>query len=250
MKKIIPVFIVVLFLLQVHCTPGKKGPAQLWFFTYSNGGDIDSTLTPASFMDLQSDKTYSCDLGGFDSGHWEIKDSVLILRSLKNYIALFPIKYFFRNELSLRMGEATVLNFESQPARFSSAANNPFSVENNQWRITATRKESNPELKNRLKNHCKFYEFYFKWALDNDIKSIDVSGTPSLVKIYGNGFALKEYADLPAMWRSYFYDEEDCRKAGDILKNIFEHKDIAWAHTDSRYAMFISAFQQLQQLLK
>jgi hypothetical protein len=252
MKRNIYILTLVLFLAQPSCTFKKEGIDALWFYTYSTGNNKsdDQTITPASFLNLLPDKTYTRDFRGFDYGNWEKKDSLLLLRSIKGDTAVFPIKYFFGNELQLLTGKGTTVSFESQPGKFSSVNENPFSVENNQWRIPAAKKENDSELKNRLRNHAKFYEFYFRWALKYELSSIDVRSTPSLIKIYGNGFALKEFDDLPVTWRSYFYDEEDCRKANDILKNIFEHKDIAWSNTDNKYKMFISAFQQLQQLIK
>ncbi|MDP4261756.1 MAG: hypothetical protein Q8941_04435 [Bacteroidota bacterium] len=252
MKKIIAIFTAALLLTQTNCTFRKGNLDKLWFYMYSSGihESEDTTLTPASFMDLQPDKTYTFDLGGFDYGHWEKKDSLLVLRSTKGFTVSFPIKHFFGNELSLQIGTGAILNFEGRPGRFSSPADNPFSLENNQWRVPATKKESEKELKTRLRNHCKFYEIYFRWALETGLSSIDVRSTPSLLKMYGNGFALKKFEELPALWRSYFYDEEDCRNASAIIKNIFDHKDIAWANTDNRFKMFISAFQQLQQFIK
>jgi hypothetical protein len=252
MKKTFCFFAVTLFLTQYNCTFKKDRIDALWFYTYSTGkSESDAeTVTPVSFIDLQADKTYSRDFRGFDYGHWEKKDSLLLLASIKGDTAVFPIKYLFGNELRLLTGKGTTVSFESQPGKFPSAAENPFSAENNQWRIPATKKENEPELKKRLKNHCKFYELYFRWALRYNLNSIDVRSTPSLIKVYGNGFALKEFDELPDVWRAYFYDEEDCRKATDILKDIFEHKDIAWAHSDNKYKMFISAFQQLQEFIK
>jgi hypothetical protein len=113
--------------------------------------------------------------------------------------------------------------------------------------VPAAKKETEQELRNRLKNHFRFHEIYFKWALDAKLNSIDVRSTPSPIKIYGNGFALKNFDELPASWHSYFYDDEDCQKANDMIKDIFEKEEIAWAQTENKYKMFISAFQQLEQ---
>jgi hypothetical protein len=252
MKKLIHIFAVILVLIQLSCTSGKEKLDKLWFYTYSSGDskNEDTALTPASFLNLQADKTYTLDFGGFDYGRWESNNGLLLLASSKGRTISFQIKHFFGNELSLSDDKRVVMNFEGGRYKFSSAAGNPFSAENNQWRIPATKKESEEKLKNRLRNHCKFYETYFMWALENDLNSVDVRSTPSLIKIYGNGFALKKFDELPVMWRSYFHDDEDCQKANDIIKNIFDHQDIAWAHTDNKYKMFLSAFQQLQRLVK
>jgi len=87
---------------------------------------------------------------------------------------------------------------------------------------SASKKENREEIKHRLLNHCMFWERYFSWALENNLSSIDVRSTPSLIKIYGNGFALKPANELPAVWKSYFFDEEDCAEANGIIEEIFE----------------------------
>lgn len=81
------------------------------------------------------------------------------------------------------------------------------------------------------------------------IDYLDVRSTPTAIKIYGNCFGLKPVDELPPRWTSLFYDSADCRKANDIIQDIFRHKTIAWANTDSKYKMFIGAFQQLEQYL-
>ncbi|HKB43589.1 MAG TPA: hypothetical protein VKC90_04340 [Chitinophagaceae bacterium] len=224
---------------------------QLWFYSYSSHvNESDSLITPASFMNLQSDGLYTRDFGDFEQGNWKQKDAILFLKSKTGTITEFPIKSFFGAELQLVSPSGTLLNFESQPRRFSSAGDNPFSGENNLWRMPAAKKENEQEIKNRLKNHFRFYELYFSWALNNHFQSIDVNSAPSLIKIYGNGFELKSGENLPEVWRNYFYDQEDCNKANELIKNIFEHHEISWANTDNKFKMFISAFQQLQQQLR
>ena len=241
---------IIFFYFQVSClSPFKMNIDGLWFFTHSSrtNQNDNGDATPASFLFLQPDNRYTRDFKKFEYGHWNRNDSLLLLTSDQKVITSFPVTQVSRNELRLKSEEGSILNFERQPAKFSSSADNPFSLENNQWRITAAKKESDHELRARLKNHFRFHEVYFKWALDAKLSSVDVRSTPSPIKIYGNGFALKNFEELPAPWRSYFYDEEDCRKANDIIKDIFEKRDIAWAQTDNKYKMFISAFQQLEQ---
>ena len=196
---------------------------------------------------MHADNSYTRDFKNFEYGRWKKNESGLLLTNDKKVTFSYPIKRFSGNELELVSAAGTILNFERLPAKFSSAIENPFSTENNQWRIPATKKENEQELKKRLGNHFRFHEAYFKWALDAKLSSIDVRSTPSPIKIYGNGFALKDFNELPAEWLTYFYDEEDCRKANNMVKDIFEKSDIAWSQTDNRYKMFISAFQQLRQ---
>jgi hypothetical protein len=224
---------------------------QLWFYSYSsNSNDADSSITPANFVNLQPDGSYTRDFGNFDYGTWEQKASTLLLKSHAGSAIEFPIKSFVSNNLQLVSARGTLLNFEGQPRNFSSPDMDPFMIANNKWRIPARKKENEQEIRNRLRNHFRFYELYFTWALNNHFQSIDVNSTPSPIKIYGNGFELKASEDLPKTWRGYFYDSLDCKQASDLIKYVFEHHSISWPITENKFKMFISAFQQLQQQLR
>jgi hypothetical protein len=246
----------LLFLLfafiEINCLSEKEKLSKLWFYTYSSGNSKyeDTVFTHTSFINLQADNTYTLDFGSFDYGRWNSDKGWLSLRSSGGRVSSYRIAHLQGNELNLTDDKGIVLNFDGRPFKFTNSASNPFSIDNNQWRIPAVKKESEQELKKRLSNHCKFYETYFLWALENDLNSVDVRSTPSPIKIYGNGFALKKFDELPMLWRSYFYDAADCQKANDIIKSIFESKDITWANTDNKYKMFVSAFQQMQRLIK
>jgi len=250
MKKIFLLFSLATFLVQCDSFQKRKKIDQLWFYSYSsNAGDPDNSITPANFLSLLPDGSYTRDFGKFEEGSWEEKNSTLYLKS-KTAIIDFPVKSFSANELLLVSKKGSVLHFESIARNFSSLADDPFSLANNQWQITATKKENEQEIRSRLKNHFRFYELYFEWALNNHFQSIDVNSTPSLIKIYGNGFELKRLENLPSVWKNYFFDEDDCSKANEIIKDIFDRHEISWPTTENKFKMFISAFQQLQQQLK
>ena len=249
MKKILILFSVLLFLTHCDSSFKTKKIDQLWFYSYSsNAGDADN-ITPANFLSLQPDGSYTRDFGQFEEGTWEEKNSTLYLKSETGIIE-FPVKSLAANELLLVSEKGSVLHFENIIRNFASPEEDPFTQANNQWRVRATKKENKQEIKSRLKNHFRFYELYFEWALNNHFQSVDVNSTPSLIKIYGNGFALKPSDELPGTWRNYFFDEEDCNTASGLVENIFEHHEISWPRTENKFKMFISAFQQLQQQLK
>jgi hypothetical protein len=245
-------YYIILTLVFASCIQGKDSVEKLWFYTHSNGNVSahDTMLTPASFISLKKDGTYTLDFEEFQFGTWTRDKQIIHLRHSKNQVSDITISYLSGNEMQLAINGFNEANFESQPAKFKSPSENPFSIENNRWRIPAEKKESAIEIKKRIVNHLRFWELYFSWALSNDLNSIDVRSTPTLLKIYGNGFQLKPVNELPPKWKSCFYDEEDCIKSNAIMKKIFEETDIAWAHTDNKYKMFISAFQQLQQKIK
>ena len=227
----------------------KSGISQLWFYTYSSDPDPDkNSLTPANFLELREDKTFTSDLGKFQSGHWDFKDQQLFLHADNGEINILLVNFLKSKEMQVQTGKSNAANFDGLPV--PEIVKDPFSRPNNIWRKTATAKETDEQLKSRLRNHCTFWVSYFNWALENELTTVDVRSTASPIKIYGNGFTIKSYSNLPEIWKGYFYDSADCARATTILENIVRTHTIAWPHTDNKYKMFISAFQQMQHWLR
>ena len=224
--------------------------AHLWFYQYGSGPGDDGGLTPANFLELRSDGSYTRDFGRYEYGTWMRKDMQLFLTDQHHKTYLYSIKSITPEEMQLVVAKDRTGYFEGLPLPSAEPAEDPFSTVNNQWRIPASHKENDGEIRDRLHNHCRLWEAYFKWALDKKLDVVDVRSTPTAIKIYGNGFGSIAMEDLSPRWKSLFFDEEDCRKANDMLMDILRHKTIAWAHTDSKYKMFIGAFQQLEQFLQ
>lgn len=241
----------LLCLIAAGCGAKRDRLQGTWFYTHSSSGDGErhDSLTAASFMQFNTDGSYTRDLGKFDYGKWSLLGDTLIrLASEAGQPAELKVQFLSGTELQLITGRDAVANFE-MPATVTTKAN-PFSRENNLWRISATRSESDEEIKARLRNHCRFWEQYFTWALEAQLANVDVRSTPTLIKIYGNGFGLKPLTELPQAWIAYFYDGTDCLRANKQIADIFKHKNIAWAKTQNKFKMFIGAFQQMQQFLK
>lgn len=184
------------------------------------------------------------DFGKFDYGKWQKTKKEIFLTNYKQEKSNLKIAKESWKTLHLKIGAFT-RSFEEQPSDFKKT-DNPFAVNYNKWRLPATRKETDAELRDRLLNHCRFWQIYFKWGIDNDITLLDVRSTPTPIKIYGNGIGLKKAAELPVAWRSYFYDSTDCERAGVLLKEVFRKHDIKWPETKNKFKLFFSAFEQIE----
>lgn len=242
------VYFICILLSLAACNPFEKDLSGVWFYVPSaQRSKNDSLLTATSFLQ-QSNGTYTSDLGHYDHGSWTTEADALVLTNSKGKTIRLPIEKHSKHELRLFANENRVVSFDKYPA--ASGDINPFSQANNQWRIRATHAESDAELRARLHNHCRYWETYFAWALEEEVDGIDVRSTPTPIKIYGNGFGLKKYDELPTAWRQYFYDTADCRKADQMLKDVFRKRNIKWPQTDVTYEKFMSAFKQLQDQLK
>jgi hypothetical protein len=252
MKPHLYTLIFIIFAVTSGCSLLINPLPKIWFYTYGTGtpNGKDSLLSPASFLELRPDGSYTRDFGAFEYGTWLKKDHQLILTSHDHLKTSYALTLPTPGEMQLILTGGYLASFESQAIPSMQEKQDPFSVFNNRWRIRATHKESDAEIRQRLFSHCQFWEAYFRWALEKGLATVDVRSTPTPIKIYGNGFTLKPVGDLPSEWVNCFYDAEDCQKASDIIKDIFEHKTIAWAQTDNKFKMFLSAFQQLQNFLR
>ena len=161
--------------------PAKPG-SHIWFYTFGTGSGIDS-LTPVSFLELRPDGSFTRDFGRFEYGHWEKKDQQLLLTNQDQKTFIYLIGKLSGDEMDLTIARDRIGHFESKSLPSDNSAEDPFSKENNQWRIPAKHRDSDAEIKKRLYNHCRFWEFYFKWALDKKLDIVDVRSTPTPIKI-------------------------------------------------------------------
>ena len=246
--------ILTLFLLITlgGCHYHESLPSPLWFYSYSTGthSKWDSLLNTGSFVELRPDGSYTQDFGRFEYGSWTFKTGQLYLSNQKHTTYIYQVNSLTPREMQLVFGKDRIGHFKGDPQSSGRDSKDPFSIQNNQWRIPATHKESIPEIRHRLFNHLEFWEAYFNWAVDNDIETIDVTHFPTPMKIYGNGFGLKRYDSLSVRWKSCFFDEDDCHKADTLIKGVFRRNNINWLEYDNRYKTFVSGFQQMKEHLR
>ena len=248
-KATFTITILLAIICLVSCNPFEKDLSGTWFYSPAEQrSKNDSLLTATSFLHLKSNGSYESDLGHYDYGTWVQEGDELVLTNTKGKTRHLRIQKQGRQELKLFANENRVVAFDKYPA--ATANNNPFSPDNNRWRLPTTHPETDAELRARLYNHCQFWETYFAWALETEVDGLNVRSTPTPLKIYGNGFGLKKYEELPTAWRQYFYDTTDCHKADSMIKDIFRKRNIKWPEKEVTYKKFISAFQQLQEQLK
>ncbi|RAJ08705.1 hypothetical protein LX64_01359 [Chitinophaga skermanii] len=211
----------------------------------------NKNFSPASFLNLEEDGTYTMYSRHFEYGTWQLKGKDITLTSQEKKTTVFSILEMKDKGMKLQMKMEPALEiayeFEGYDNHFKTKFANAFSKENNEWRITPKQKQSPKEIAKKLKNHFQYYVLYFNWAIDNDIQTLDVRSTPSVVKIYGNGFAVEPYEDLKQGWKDTFYDEEDCKHATDTINYVFDHANIAWPNTTNKFKFHAAGFSQLAQ---
>ncbi len=246
----LPAFFAIV--LVAACHSNKPFSSPLWFYRYSSStpSKWDTVLTRFSYLYLQSDGSYTQDFGRFEYGKWSFRDHELFLTNQHNTTYIYSIPKISENELAVYLSKGKLAYFEKQPRPSGDPANNPFSLDNNRWRIPATHKESIPEIRQRLLNHFHFWETYFTWDDDNNVGYLDVTDIPTPLKVYGNGFGLKHYDDLSPQWKSYFYDSVDCYNADTLVKGTFRRNKIKWPENDDENKLFIGGIRQVEDFLR
>lgn len=222
---------------------------HVWIYTHSKEVSPAQKLTPISFINLQADNTYTSYLENFDYGKWKFDGKKLVLTNNKKLSTALSVDYVDGKNMQLSSDGNPWDNFAAQEGVFKTEDDDPWSLQNNRWRIPAAQKEDYAALQKRLINHCRFWEKYFTWANINHIDYIDVRSTPTPFMIYGNAFTIKDTTDLPAAWKSFFFDNADCVNAEYILAEAVSTNHIALPNAENRYILFISGFQQMQQAL-
>jgi hypothetical protein len=234
-------------LVKAWFCAGKPTKEQKLDAIYKYGAQADVKMDAANFIDLQPDSTFTCFFPLYNYGRWVIKDNELVLIDHDRNPLELVINVVNDQELICTDIRNKILyHFNGFNNSFKSAADNPFSRQNNQWRLKAEHKESEQELTARIRNHFRYWEKYFAWGKTTNISSLDYSETPGPLKMYGNGFGV-QYLDyqLPE-WKNVFYDTTDCRKAYESVYYLLARHKVKWPEADNTWERMESAFKQAQ----
>jgi hypothetical protein len=254
-------YLLILAFVFLSCKSGEKSSLEkAWLYNddlpkdqqmedvFKYGGTPEYGFTGASFMNLQADGKFTSNFNLFDYGDWKLSDSNLILTNhSKGKLVLNVKKLGSREMICVNKSNHKVYRFNGFPNSFSSEAESPFSIANNAWRVKANHKESDAEIRARLKNHFRWWEKYFSWGFNNKMQVIDIRSTASVLDMYANGFELKYYDQQLPEWKNIFYDAANCWRAYEIVYYLMYKKDVNWPKTENRFESFVSVFKQLQQ---
>jgi len=131
-------------LLAAGCKTQKEDISRLWFYTHSTRTSLSNApaLTPASFLLLRPDGSFTRDFGKYESGNWGIKGDTLRLTNRNGGQHLLPFKSDGINSMQLQMGNDETAHFEAITASSATSPLHPFDEALNQWRIPPVRKKT------------------------------------------------------------------------------------------------------------
>jgi hypothetical protein len=253
-------FFFIAFIVSSCSAREKISVEKVWFYNddLSQAEQVNNVLTygstseygfnGASFLNLRSDGKFTSYFSAFDYGEWKMQDSILVLTNHNKGKLLLDVKQLDAKKMvCVNKDNRKLYPFNGFPNEMTSDEENAFSISNNLWRVKANHKETDEELRLRLKNHFRWWEKYFAWALKNKMEVVDIRSTASVLEMYANGFELRYYDEQFPEWRNIFYDTANCWRAYEIVYYMMYKKNVNWPKTENRFEGFVSAFTQLQQ---
>ncbi|MBL0146860.1 MAG: hypothetical protein IPP48_15205 [Chitinophagaceae bacterium] len=128
------------------------------------------------------------------------------------------------NVVNKGINSSTVIKFLSSEKALKVMADEPFHINNNQWRIKPAHKETDAEVKLRLKENLQFFVLFYSAAIAKDDRVISFYGLPGCLKWYGGGIYMKDKNELNDEWINCFYNKEQALKAYTLMEKVMDKK--------------------------
>ncbi len=150
--------------------------------------------------------------------------------------------------------DSTRLSFFRQRGRFDfflSADNNsfaseksdPYSKQNNLWRIKPTSPENDTQLTERVKNHLQFCKVFFEDIVNRNQSYASVHSFRTPLIISRNDIQLRNYYNIRNAWDESFYDTLQAQKGYVIFRNCM--KGLTTPEGADRFSGDIDLFGQM-----
>jgi hypothetical protein len=128
--------------------------------------------------------------------------------------------------------------------RFPNLSEDPYSRENNWWRMKPAVPESDEQIKKRILNHLAFWKLLFRDARENDRDYVSYNWFASPLVLASNGVVMKFYDDVKSEWDENFYDSVQARKGYEMMRKCFSKK-IKYLETKNKYVRNEDIIKQL-----
>ena len=166
----------------------------------------------------------------FDYGTWQYDDAtktITINNSIEKGKDVYKIAKIAYDEMTLvntGIGSITNLKFIAPGKRYKNASDEPYSLQNNRWRIKPTSKESDSAIHQRLKENLYFFILFYKSALAKEDKAVSFWGLPSCFKWYGGAIFIKKKDELKDNWINCFYNKDQAMQAYALADKLLSQK--------------------------
>ncbi len=213
--------------------------------------EVNNDAVKGLTLSIFNDNTYTVMAGdgSYVPGTWTKENNKLTLRPDVDptKILVQEVRYV-RNELKLRnpkTGLTNIYSLEEKP--LPQAKEDPLHKDNNTWRIAATAKESEAQVKERLLNIVKHYTYILKAANERKSEVVSFVYSRALINIYNGGIGSVPKDQLPEEWIQTFYSRNQALEAYNMFENYLESSTYRaassgnWIEDDYRILLSIYA---------
>ncbi|QEC69395.1 hypothetical protein FRZ67_19580 [Panacibacter ginsenosidivorans] len=129
--------------------------------------------------------------------------------------------------------------------RYSDLKDDPYSIENNKWRIKPFQQETDKQIKQRVLNHLDFWQNLFTDAQEKDRTYVAYTWFDSPLVVAENGVKLEFYDEHKKEWDQNFYDSTDANKGYQMMRKCFSKK-LKFMETEDKYKRHEDVIRQLK----
>jgi hypothetical protein len=165
--------------------------------------------------------------------HRELSDKIntIVLNYGDKQSRIYRIRELSLRNLTLSWkdgADSLWIRYRSDGMAHQDVRNDPYYPSNNRWRIKPAHKESEPEIRERVKGCVRFYALYFRDHIKRHKKVIEFIGLPEIFTWYNGGIGLPVKGEISESWVNCFYNRDQAAKGYDILKNLIEVYEFDW----------------------
>lgn len=128
---------------------------------------------------------------------------------------------------------------------YSDLKDDPYSIENNKWRVKPFQQETDEQIKERVLNHLDFWQNLFADAQEFDRPYVSYSWFDSPLVVAVNGVKLEFYNEHKDEWDQNFYDSVDASKGYQMMRKCFSKK-LKFLDTENKYKRHEDVIKQLK----
>jgi hypothetical protein len=230
----------VLILASFSCKKANKKALPDVLYKMQMDFNVDDSAGYQNMMlRLYADGKYSHFAANFyNYGTWNWSDTTSLLTLMPKQGSpsikpqLFAVEKLPSDQFKVKKikKEGDIILREKNFSDFTGVDNvskaDPFSPENNTWRIKPTTSENTEQIKKRTKGYLEFLKLYYQYTIDNKVQQLTYGWYAAPLQMnYGNGVRMA-YSTEVKDWYACFYSEAEGIEAYKMLTLAVRKLDV------------------------
>lgn len=132
-------------------------------------------------------------------------------------------------------GDTTSLQYKASNTYWPKDVENPFSKENYAWSFKPEKSETDEQIKERVKDCVKFYQYFFEGFVRGGAKTINFDALPDCFKWYPGAIFVQKEDELNIKWINCFYSKEEALKGRKMVEEALLKKEYDWNKNEKNW---------------